>query len=106
MMGEDMSIKKRYKIKSKVYLWPGSIAAWHFLGVPKLDSIKIKETFGKNHRGFGSIPVTVTLGKTIWNTSIFPDSKSNMYVLPLKARVRKIESVYDGDVVTVVLEIR
>lgn len=101
-----MSVKKRFKITSKVYLWPGSLAAWHFLGVPKQESMQIKETFGKNHRGFGSLPVTVTLGKTTWNTSLFPDSKSSMYVLPLKAQVRKVEGVYDGDVVSVVIEIR
>ena len=32
--------------------------------------------------------------------SIFPDSKSGTYILPLKAKVRKKENIYEGDTVT------
>ena len=62
-------------------------------GIDKKQATVIIEKFGKNRRGFGSIPVIVKLGKTEWKTSIFPDSKSGTFLLPLKAQVRKKEEV-------------
>ena len=95
---------KKYKLKSKVFLWSSDMAAWHFLGVDKTHSAEIKATHAGMRRGFGSIPVGVTLGKTSWQTSIFPDSKSSTYLLPLKASVRKKEGVFDGDTVSFTIE--
>lgn len=81
----------------KVVLWPGETAAWHFVGVTKIVGKEIKEKMGKNTRGFGSVPVKVTVGKTTWQTSIFPDKYSGSYILPLKASVRKKEGIEAGD---------
>ena len=94
-----------YKIKSEVWLYPG-MAGWHFLSVPKKDSEDIKKRFGKKQRGWGSLPVVVTLGKTSWKTSIFPDKKSGFYLLPLKADVRKKEGIFSGDKVSFSIEIK
>lgn len=91
--------KKGYKMKSKVWLYPG-MAGWHFLTVPKKESADIKKRYGAMKRGWGSLPVEVTLGKSMWKTSIFPDSKAGAYLLPLKAKVRKAEGVFADDVVT------
>ena len=94
-----MAVKSAaYKIRSKVFLWSG-MAAWHFIGVPKKQSEEIKKLFGTKARGWGSLPVEITLGKTRWKTSIFPDKKSGTYLLPLKAAIRKKEGAsYDGTV--------
>lgn len=99
-----MAKKHTYTLKSKVVLWPGD-AAWHFLGVDKASTAKIKEDFKGVKRGFGSLPVEVKLGKTIWKTSIFPDNRSGMYLLPLKAAVRKKEGVFADDGVTFTITI-
>jgi hypothetical protein len=48
----------------------------------------------------------VTIGQTVWKTSIFPDSKSGSYLLPLKAEVRKKEKIGVGDTLTFSIEIR
>jgi hypothetical protein len=72
------------------------MAGWHFVGVPKKESAEIKAGV-KRKAGFGSIPVTVTLGTTVWKTSIFPDKKSGCYLLPLKAKVRNTEEVLACD---------
>ncbi|MAZ56622.1 hypothetical protein CL653_02430 [bacterium] len=85
-----------YKLKSKILVYP-EMSGWRFLVLPKEVSVKIKEQFGSNARGWGSLPVEVTIGKTIWQTSIFPDKKSGTYLLPLKAQVRKKEEIYDDD---------
>lgn len=94
-----------YKLRSKVWLYPG-MAGWHFVSVPKKQSKEIKQLFATNFRGFGSIPVKVTVGKTSWQTSIFPDKKSATYVLPLKAKVRKKENIKAGKTITYTIEIR
>lgn len=54
--------------------------------------------------GFGSIRVKVTLGASTWATSIFPESKSGCYVLPVKKAVRASEGVEVGDAVEVTIE--
>lgn len=96
--------KNVFKVQSKVWRYPG-MAGWHFFSVPKKESKEIKERFGAKQRGWGSLPVLVTIGKTSWNTSIFPDSKEGGYILPLKAIVRKKENLYEGDKVTVTLSV-
>src|SRR5688572_28510801 len=78
----------RYRMDSEVLLYP-SIAGWHFLSLPQKQSEEIKKTFAPLKRGWGSLPVHVTIGTTHWSTSIFPDKKSGTYLLPLKADVRK-----------------
>ena len=92
-------------MKSKVWLYPGAVSAWHFITLPKKDSEKIKKAFGANARGWGSLPVLATIGKTSWKTSIFPDKKSDSYLLPLKTQVRKKEAIKEADTINFSLEI-
>ncbi len=89
--------KCKYNLKEKVWIYPGVSAAWHFVYVDKKHSEEIKKNYGKIAKGFGSLPVKVIIGKTEWNTSIFPDSKNGTYLLPLKSQVRKKERIFDGD---------
>jgi hypothetical protein len=96
---------KKYTITAKVWLYSG-MAAWHFITLPKKESDEIKELFGEMKRGWGSLPVEVTVGKTTWRTSIFPDKKAGAYLFPLKASVRKKEGISEGDMITLVLEIK
>ena len=94
-----------YKIKSEVWLYDGP-SAWHFITIPKRQSDEIKKKFGGKRRGWGSIPVKITLGRTSWKTSIFPDTKAGAYFLPLKSDVRKKEDIQAGDSVSFSLEIK
>jgi len=97
-------MKNKYTIRSEVWLYPGMLG-WHFVGVPKKESEQIKKNFGAHAKGWGSIPVRVTLGKSTWNTSIFPDKRSGTYLLPLKAKVRKDEEIFADDTVTIEISI-
>jgi hypothetical protein len=81
------------------------MGGWHFLSLPKKQSHIIKNVFSDMHRGWGSIPVTVTVGITTWDTSIFRDSKKDCYLLPLKSEVRKKEKIEDGDTISFLIEI-
>ncbi len=92
------------KFRSKLWMYqaPGG---WHFVTLPKTRAKEIKRLLPGTRRGFGSLRVRATIGKTSWRTSIFPDSKSDSYLLPVKADVRTKERIEDGDAVTVVLDV-
>lgn len=95
----------RYKITAKLWRWSGAKASWFFFTVPERESDSIKaKTFHKK-RGWGSVRVRVTIGKTKWETSIFPDGKTGTYVLPVKAEVRKREGLKEGTTVAVTIEL-
>ncbi len=93
----------KYKVTSKVVPYPG-MAAWYFAYLDKKQAETIRKKHQTKKRGFGSIRVKVTLGKTKWNTSIFPDKHSGSYVLPLKSAVRRAEGVDAGDSISFTLE--
>lgn len=96
--------KLKYKLKSKVWVYQGP-AAWHFITLNKKTSSDIRNTFGDAARGFGSLPVRVTIGTTKWNTSIFPDSESGCYMLPLKKQARKEQDIHEGDTISYQIEV-
>ena len=95
----------QYKVSATVWLYPG-MAAWHFVTLPVDVSDDIKARFGDRARGWGSLPVTITIGETSWKTSIFPDKKAGAYLLPLKSEVRKKEHIAAKDTISFLLEIR
>ncbi len=98
-----MKTKKvtKYTFTAKIWLYPGASANWHFVTVPKKESQEIKERYGPLAKGWGSFPVEVQIGKSVWKTSIFPDSKSKTYILPLKLAIRNKEELLEGDDVTI-----
>lgn len=76
-------------------------AAWFFVTLPVDVADEIDELAGDSRRGFGSLRVEVTVGATTWNTSIFPDTKAESFVLPVKKAVRNAENLHDGSAVCV-----
>jgi hypothetical protein len=88
---------KTYTIKSKIWLYSSDKSAWHFITIPKNISEEIKFLNSDFRRGFGSVPVEVTILDTTWNTSIFPHSKTGSYIMPLKSSVRKKEKLSEGE---------
>ncbi len=97
--------ERTYKMRSKVWPYPG-MAGWRFLTLAKVHGQEIKKKFGAGARGWGSLSVSVTIGSTTWNTSIFPDKSSGSYVLPLKAKIRKVEGITDHSTVSFTLKLR
>ena len=98
--------RKAYVMKVKVRIFPGAGAAYHFAYLGERESAAIKKTQeGKVRRGWGSVPVRATIGKTSWDTSVFPD-KGGPYLLLLNARVRKAEGVFEGDAVRLTIRLR
>lgn len=96
--------KTRYRFSAKVWIYPGD-SAWHFVTIDKKYREDIqKSQKGELRRGFGAVSVVVTIGKSGWNTSIFP-VKDGSYLLPIKKSVRKNEGILTGDTVALRVDI-
>lgn len=93
------------EFESDVFRWDArDDSSWFFTAVPPELSEDIRE-IPRPYRGFGSVRVRARIGGSEWATSIFPDSKSGSYVLPLKKAVRDAEGMSDGGTVVVRLEV-
>lgn len=84
----------QFTFTAQVWLHDGG--SWHFVALPEDDADVIEEMFGADAGGFGSVRVEVTIGATVWRTSLFPDSKRKTYVLPIKKSVRLSEGLCAG----------
>ncbi len=93
-----------HEFSAKVKVYPGA-AAWYYVTLPKSVAREIDFEHGHHKAGFGSLRVKVIIGVTNWQTSIFTDTKSNSYMLPLKSAVRKAERIEAGDTVQIKLEV-
>ena len=93
-------LPKTYEFTSELWIWSGAKAAWHFLSLTEEASDEIKFFTVHSKRGWGSVPVTVTIGGSKWKTSIFPSSKTQNFIVPIKKAVRTAEGIKEGDDVT------
>lgn len=96
--------KGTYRVRSKVWLYQG-IGGWHFVNLSSKQSSMIRTLFSMEARPFGSIPVSITIGKTQWRTSLFPDKKSDSYLFAIKADVRIKEKIAAGDTIVAKVQI-
>lgn len=96
-----------FSFTGQCWLWKAEKAAWYFISLPEEKTEEIK-FFNENHhakkRGWGSVRVIAKIGDTMWETSIFPQKKG-VYILPIKASVRKKEKILVGNDVLVTLNI-
>lgn len=96
-------------VTATLWIWasPEATASWHFVTIEGEAADAIRATAlmqrleGGQRRGWGSIRVSATIGNTNWQTSVFPSRENGGYLLPVKATVRKAESLAAGDEVTV-----
>ena len=76
-------------------LWPVEQGSWVFLTLPEDVDEDVRLLSGPPS-GFGSVRVEVTVGRSTWRTSVFPD-KARGFVLPVKKDVRRAEDLEVGD---------
>ena len=79
-----------------VFQWRGP-SPYYYVAVPDDESDDIRDIATAVTYGWGVIPVEVTIGATVWTTSLFP--KDGRYLVPLKDKVRRAEGIDDGDVI-------
>jgi hypothetical protein len=83
--------------------WRGP-APYYFVPVPDMESADIREVASMATYGWGVIPVEARIDEVAFTTSLFP--KDGVYLLPLKAAVRKPRGLSAGDEVTVEMTVR
>ena len=91
------------QFREKVFTWRGP-SPYFFVAVPLDESDYLKSIAAAVTYGWGVIPVTAQVGKTVWTTSLIP--KDGRYLLPLKDKVRKAERLVEGAEILVQLEVR
>jgi Domain of unknown function (DUF1905) len=90
----------RLQFTGELRFWRGP-APWYFVTVPAKQSRELHTRAGHTSYGWGVLPVQVRIGDTEWETSLFP--KDGRYLVPVKARVRAVERLEEGDTVAVTL---
>jgi hypothetical protein len=90
----------KISFRGDVWYWRGP-APYHFVTVPAEESELLAELAPAITYGWGMIPVTVRIGHTDTETSLWP--KDGVYIVPLKKSLRENEGVELGDDVGVTL---
>lgn len=84
-------------------LWISSgKGAWHFVTLPLSIAEQVK-FFGEQHSSYGTIYVKASIGQSEWKTSLFPAKKEQTFYLPVKAEIRKKESLTVGNSIDVTI---
>lgn len=93
----------RYEFTGKVTRWKSN-PKFFLVAMPKKYFKEINELAETVRRGWGSVRVSAFIGKTSFQTSIFPSSEGT-FEMPLKASVRKAEGIEEGSKIFVQLEL-
>lgn len=96
-----------YHFTSRVWTYFNGKSTYYLASVPAETGAAIRAMqHGRPRRGWGSVPVSITIGSTCWKSSIFPESGSKSYVFLLNAKVRKTEAIQEKSSLTVTLTLR
>lgn len=93
-----------FEFEGTVFRWAAN-PAFFLVSLPKDASDEIHEISEGLTNGFGSLKVEARVGSVVWRTSIFPESKTGLFDLPLKAEIRKKNGLVEGSLVSVSVEV-
>jgi hypothetical protein len=95
-------MSKEFEVKGVVQKHEGK-AGWLFIHIDKEVSAEIfRLTKGVKKAGFGFIPVQAKIGRSTWDTAIFP-GKDHRYLLAIKRSIGRVENTNEGDTIDVQL---
>ena len=77
-------------------VWQWREGSWRFVTVPEAVSDEVDEAVVTAWAASASVRVEVTVGGSVWRTSLFPSAEAGAYVLPVKKAVRVAEGLDDG----------
>lgn len=92
----------KMSFRGEVFCWRGP-APYYFVAVPDDLSGQIEAVSAMVTYGWGVIPVSAAIGDTTWSTALFP--KDGLYLVPLRANVRRAEQLEEGDTATIELTV-
>ena len=109
MMPSTLAGGERHTLTAPLWRWSGGgKAVWFFVTIggstgDALSGTALMDRLERGRRkGWGGVRVSVCVGDSEWQTSVFP-SKETGWILPVKAAVRKAEGLIEGDPVTLEL---
>ncbi len=76
---------------------------WLFVAMPEAMAREIRDNLKCLEEGWGRMKVTAKVGESKWRTAIWFDTKSNTYLLPIKAEIRKKEKVEAGKEISIII---
>jgi hypothetical protein len=91
-----------FTIRGEIWYWRGP-APFYFVTVPAPESCEIKSVEKLVTYGWGMIPATIGIGDTTYKSALW--AKDGAYIVPLRASVRKAESLEEGQMIEVRLDI-
>jgi len=91
------------EFSGELWHWRGP-SPYHFITVPDEACVALRAISAVVSYGWGMIPVSVRIGASLWDTSLFP--KDGRYVVPVKDVVRDDEGLAVGDIISVQLAVR
>lgn len=74
---------------------------WYFTSLPRELAEEIRENHKAFEEGWGRLKVLAKIGSSEWNTAIWFDTKSQTYLMPIKAEIRKKEKIALDDEIKV-----
>jgi hypothetical protein len=95
-------MKYDFVIRGEIFEWRGP-APFHFVRIPPADGAVIKSQARILSYGWGVIPVHGVLGKSNFETALFP--KDGSYLIPIKDALRNSEGIDIGDQVVIRLNL-
>lgn len=93
----------RYEMRGEIWVYPGK-GGWHFVTLPAEFAARIKTAMAGLAGPWGSLGVTVVIGRTRWSTSLFPYKASGSLLLPLKSSVQR-ENLKAGETPALTIEV-
>lgn len=78
----------QYTFSAKVWY-----SEWYFVSLPKNLASEIRGDFKCFEEGWGRLKATARINNSEWKTAIWFDKKSQTYLLPIKAEIRKKEKI-------------
>ncbi|AXJ10247.1 DUF1905 domain-containing protein [Arthrobacter sp. PM3] len=97
-------MRTSYSFRGELWHYPEA-SGWHFITLPRDLADELGDAAAPFAKAFGSVKVTASIARQRWSTSLFPDSRSGSYLLPVKKAIRTAAHIRAGDEVDVELEL-
>jgi hypothetical protein len=95
-----MTGKIKYEFTAEAWQHKG-VGGWYFVSLPETMSAEIRGHLKWQEEGWGRLKATAQTGGSKWETAIWFDTKKEVYLLPLKAVIRKKEHIEAGHTIAV-----
>jgi len=94
-----MIAKIKYDFSGKLWRHSASLG-WYFISMPKNISKEIRDQLQWQEEGWGRMKASAEINGQRWETSIWFDKKTETYLLPIKAVIRKNLKLKEGMIIS------